>query len=170
MQLFYGLIKGSDSTITWSKDYVPNAGTSCAQATFDVSGFSFLRYQFDSCAGFDWVNCDHFAGYTTNKSNVKVILPDGTFNASNTQVYIALPGYKVTLGIGVYSSLTKTYSLNSGSYLPVGAGFELVVIANKNGSFYYYSSTGTISDGISITATMTPKTENEILNALHTLN
>ena len=170
MQLFYGLIKGSDSTITWSKDYVPNPGTSCAQATFDVSGFSFLRYQFDSCAGFNWVNCDHFAGITSSKTNVKVVLPDASFNATNTQAFIALPGYRVTLGVGVYTSATSTYSLNTGSWLPLGASYEVIVIANKNGGFYYYESTGIITDGVTINAAMSAKTESEILTMLQTLN
>ncbi len=163
MQLFYGLV-GGDSVVTWSQNYVPNSGTAVASTSSDGSGSNFYRYQFDSCAHFDWVGCAHSVVSTSSKTGLEVVLPDASFNASNARVFISIPGSGIVVNASVSSD--NIFNLPSSAALPVGSAYEAIVLAVKNGVSYYSESSGTITGGLVLHPAVSAKSKDDIKNAL----
>ena len=95
MALFYGAVASADSVTTWTQsDSTKNGNIVSGTTTDTVSGGgthpnSFFR--FDSCHNFTWANCDWFYASDSANQSVSVILPDTTFNAGNTEMYLVLP-------------------------------------------------------------------------------
>ena len=120
---------------------------------------------------------------------VSVVLPDTSFNSSNTQVYLVLPNvnrwggtadtFTAVLssdqgyGGNNYSAATNTMKIISeGNFniVPAGLQYELVVITIKNGQYYYWQITGTVPHaGISATAVMAPDTHADVMTKLQAL-
>ncbi len=195
MALFYGTTSNADSIATWTQSDTTQIGNVADGTTIDSSspgttGINF--YTFDSCTNFIWANCDWFYNTDSPKVTVSVILPDTTFNPYNTQLFLALHnitgwgGTDVTavlsdventqygsLGSASYTAATNTMILISEgnkNIVPAGLSYELVVITNKNGSYYYYEQSGTVPDGgIKATAAMASETQGDIVSRLQGL-
>ncbi len=162
-QLFYGYV-GADSLVSWSQNYFPNSGTSAASTSIDGSGSNFYRYQLDSCTSFNWVCCGRLAINTAPKTNVQIVLPDTTFNALNTRVFIVLPDDKIIVSATIASA--GTFTLLSGALVPTGASYEIVVLAAKKGVYYYAQSTGTVTDGLTLHPSLMATAKENIMSAL----
>ena len=194
MAIFYGGTANSDSITTWTQADTTGIGVA-AEATIqlmDTTGGSATAWQgylFDSCTNFTFANCDWFYNTDSSEVPVSVVLPDTSFNSSNTQVYLVLPNvnrwggtadtFTAVLssdqgyGGNNYSAATNTMKIISeGNFniVPAGLQYELVVITIKNGQYYYWQITGTVPHaGISATAVMAPDTHADVMTKLQAL-
>ena len=195
MALFFGATTNADSTAVWTQTDSTKQGNIANGTTTDTAtgGGGTVNtsiFLFDSCTNFTWANCDWFYSNYSPKTSVSVILPDTSFNGTNTQLYLVLPNvnrWGVTtdtftavlsnaepeLGGASYNAATHTMKLISESkvdIVPSGLKYELVVIANKNGQYYYWQTSGTVpSGGISVSAAMATATQGDVISLLQGL-
>jgi hypothetical protein len=171
MELYYGNSANSDSVVTWALSDTSKNGTICPKTIIDTILGHAIYYPFDSCRSFHWVNCDHFYSTTSPRTDVSVILPNNTYEFYNTDVFIILPDINSAVLYSTYNSTTNTFGfLEAGILgLPIGLNYELAIVSNKNGSYYYFTQSGVITNGMKINATMTSDTKNNILSKLATL-
>ncbi len=164
MSLYYGDAGNADSVITWGTPPVQQNGTfvtgtvtmsdTALVVIMTTSGTYTLTthtapityYQFDSCANFNWVNCDYFYTSGAQLTDVRVMLPDTSFNQSNTEVYLVFPTINAAARMTEYTSSSHTFHLAKGYYIPVGMQVDVVVAANKNGGYYYFQQDGVNTD------------------------
>ncbi|MDR3681984.1 MAG: hypothetical protein P4L41_18580 [Flavipsychrobacter sp.] len=168
MALFYGAAGSTDSTITWTQSDSTQKGNRVTGTVKDTASQGHTSspsyYYFDTCKSLSWANCDWFNSNDSSKTTVSVILPDTSFNATNTQLYLVLPNvtrWSNTTNpfIAVLSSISDHYGSDSynaatntmklisegqTNIVPAGLNYDLVVIANKGGTFYYYEQSGII--------------------------
>lgn len=174
MALFYGNTANADSVTSWGSAST-TAGTTASGTTTSADtsmpGKAGDYYYFDSCTEFNWVNCDYFYGYTSPLTNVNIVTPDTSFNASNTQAYLVFPSINSVTNTSSYSAATHTFSLYQPSYLvPIGMEMHLVVMSNKSGKYYYYQKKGIfISANMTENVVMTEKPLAEIKSLLSAL-
>ena len=193
MALFYAAAGNSDSTVNWSQSDTTQNGTKTNGTTTDTttlaSGSALTSYfYFDTCTSLTFANCDWFYANDSPKTTVSVVMPDTSFNASNTELYLVLPnvnrwGYTADtftavlsnaenfdLGAASYNTTTKTMILISESQtniVPAGLNYELVVIANKNGTYYYWETSGTVPhNGINVNAALAEDSQGDIISRL----
>jgi hypothetical protein len=103
-----------------------------------------------------------------------LVLPDVTRWQNTTDTFTAvLSNAQLSWGTAGYTKATHTMHLISEgntTVVPSGMNYELVVIAVKNGTYYYYEQSGAIpSGGLIATATLTVKTQSDITAALQGL-
>ncbi len=169
MALFYGNTSNADSITTWTVADTTLGGTLSTSTTTDTSivdSFGVITYyhQFDSCTNFHWINCDYFYGSSSPLTDVSVVVPDTSFNQSNTEVFVVFPSITAATHMTQYSASTHTFDLSSGFHVPVGMTIEIAVVTNKGGNWYYYEQTGiTTTSGISLTASMSVQSLSYIL-------
>ena len=169
MGLFYGSTNKVDSNITFAQsDADVQHGTRRVTTWGLFGGTSTSRvdtcFYFDSCRNLQWANCGWFIDPYSAKVPVSVMLPDYTFNEKNTQVYLVLPktnagwaGNAVLSNVGSLGSSDSSYidsihtmmlkSVGSFNVVPPGLKYELVVMASKDGKYYYWSNSGVIGSG-----------------------
>ena len=170
MALFYGGNDNEDSVVTWtSSDTKLEENTTTVNPLDTGAGFPFrggYYYLFDSCGQFDLVNCDRLYDPKVKNTTASIIMPDATFNPSNTQVYIILPATNsATMGDErqEYNSDRYTFKIgNHGNLVPIGMDYIIVVIANKDGTFYFDMKKGVITDGLSVKMDMAVETRGDI--------
>ncbi len=169
MQLYYGNNANPDSVTTWTQGNNTTPGTSATGTSVDTTYAYWLHnqpfYIFDSCTGFHYVNCDCISRGASQVTNVSVIVPDTSYNQSNTEVYLSFPTQKYLVLLSGYSNTSNTFSpdYSDGTQIPVGFNYALVVITNKNGNYYYYEQSGITTSGMTATAAMAPDTQSDIL-------
>ncbi len=187
MALFYGSTNNPASIAVWSQSAVALQGSVVDGTIADSYPHTAPLFIFDSVTNFTWTNCGSFYPFDSAKTSVSVVLPDGSFNESNTQMYLVLPDIKQKENAtgkfisvmsnleqgpdaGTYDQATNTMNLVSHhqvNTVPRGAAYQLVVIANKNGTWYYFQQDGTIPhDGLVATASMQQLSVREIKNKL----
>ena len=160
MLLLYGSPATPDSVVSWStpgtvlpgafaSGTVTNADTSIVVVivssgpdTITTHGAVMTYYQFDSCASFNWINCDYFYTSPGQLTDVRVMMPDTSFNQSNTEVFIVFPTINAAAHLSQYNVATHTYDLPKGYYVPVGMPVDIVVATNKHGNYYYFGESG----------------------------
>jgi len=181
MQMFWGFNNNGDSVMNWLADSsgrLVNLDTVSNLAVY--YGRPWVGYVFDSTPLLEYTNCDAFWTSDSPKTSVSVVVPDASFNPNNTDVYLILPSINCAmstiepdLGGDSYKAATNTITLVSETetnIVPVGMAYELVVIANKNGQYYYYTQTGTIShNGLVATAILAPETQSYVNTQLQAL-
>ena len=160
MQLFYGSTGGADSVASWTQGDTTTVGM---RASSTDSASTFLGYIFDSCSNFRFVNCDCFAGVSGSKTDVTVVLPDTSFNSLNTQVFIIFPTYDHNSAVQLrsYNADTRSFSLGA-AQINVNYTYYVAVLGYKYGVFYYYQTSGTVTSGMSVSATPTQDTRADI--------
>jgi hypothetical protein len=180
MELYYGANSGPDSMTTWSVAYTTKNGTKAyitrrdsvqtKDTTIHYNLWANTYYLFDSCTTFKWVNGDHFYGDSAIIATVIINLSDNTFTDANTEVFIVYPAINSTQTFhGTYNSANKTF-INTHQNLPKGQNMDIVVIANKAGSYYYYQQTGIpVSANITVNAAMVNDTRGDVVARLHGL-
>ena len=170
MNLFYGNTANADSITTW------NIGADSGNLGATSWGTSGLIYIFDSCSHFGFINCDHFYQNDSPMVSVNVVLPDNTFNPSNTQIYLVLPDITSVMsndGSGTcYDAKSITMLLTSESQtkiVPTGLNYKFVVLSKKNGNYYYFQTSGVTAQNIKFTASMSSKTHDQVTALLDSL-
>ena len=188
MALFYGGTGNDDSVTTWSQSDTTNPGNVAHGTTADStsSGHGAAMFIFDSCTNFTYINCDCFYNNDSPKTSVNIILPDTTFNPGNTQVFVVLHNISVwgsiadttiavltsydNTGSSNYVAATNTLTVKTEGQtntIPAGLNYELVVITNKNGQFYYWETTGVVPhNGIIVNAALAPESQSDIASRL----
>lgn len=189
MSLFYAATSATDSMIIWTQTDVSYIHGTSSISTTEVINDT-LRTIVDTCYFFDdfnnftTINCNWFTSLGAQKVGVSVVLPDGSFNQNNTQLYLVLP--KVNAGwagssvlsnigdLGQYDSCYVPYTntlmlktVGSSAVAPVGRFYELVAIANKSGNYYYWSTSGVVPGaGIHVNANLVALTQDSIASLL----
>jgi hypothetical protein len=152
MALFNGIVSTDPLTVgtIWSSD----SSNTITRATKDSLSNPTFYYAFDTCLNFNWINCDHFISAPDPKSDVKVVLPDSSYNATNTRVFIIFPELNMVTGLSHYDASTSSFTLGYPSYfLPVGTNIKVVVLSARNNSYYLdLKENITVTNNISITA------------------
>lgn len=181
MTLFYGNVNNADSVTNWTvSDSTIRANMAEIKDTDSNITHSYGRpwvgYVFDSASSLSYTNCDAFYGNDSPKTSISVILPDSSYNPTNTEVFIVLPSINCamstiepTLGGYSWNAATHTISLISehqSEIVPTGMNYELVVITNKSGSYYYYKTSGITTMGLTINATLVTDSQSDILAKL----
>jgi hypothetical protein len=193
MSLFYGGTNNADSVVTWTQSDTTNPGNIANGTRGDSAHFHYPYdpiFNFDTCNNFVSVNCDCFWYNDSSKTSVSVILPDTSFNASNTEVFIVLKNVSawgsiadtttaVLSSVGSnwgsthYNAATNTLNMLSErqtDIVPAGLPYTLVVITNKNGTYYFWQTSGTIPhNGIVATAALATDTQTDIVARLQGL-
>ena len=173
MQLFYGTTNNNDSMATWTISDTTKTGTTSNGTVTDStgggtgSGVNFM-YIFDSCTNFGWVNCDHFSGSTYTLTNISVVMPDNSYTPANTEVFLIFPTDNSVMQLDAYSSANLSFSYIT-NRIPEGLNYEIVVVTNKNQSYYYWSGTGTITAHMSLNAAPASETLADIISRMHGL-
>ncbi len=171
MTLFYG--DNADFVSNWTICGDPQAGnfvpgtstsadtnvifviTSSGVDTVITHGIVTNYYQFDSCTNFNWINCDYFYTSGAQLTNVKVALPDSTYNQSNTEVFLVFPAINAASHMTRYNPATNTFELQNGYYVPIGMQVDVVVVSKIGVSYYFNSHKGmTTSDNMVVYADM----------------
>lgn len=195
MSLFYGTTNNADSVATWTVTDTSLSGTQSsgldstvlsedgALINVNISNYygrPWVGCVFDSSSSLAYTNCDAFYNNDSPKTSVSVVVPDTSFNPSNTEVYLILPSINCAMSTvepelgGVdYDQATNTINIVSESktlIVPAGMNYELVVMTNKNGIYYYYKTSGIIPhSGLNVTASMTQQTQSYISTQLQGL-
>ncbi len=169
MALFFGNSSNEDSLTTWGAASTAT-GTVTTGTTIDSASSTF-GFVFDSCNDYNWINCDYFYSSTAPRTNINVVVPDTTFNGSNSQVFVVLTGINAVTSPTVYDRNTHAFRFLEPSYkIPVGLPCTIVVMTKKSGTYYYFEQTGlTTTNGMSVTAPMTVQTFAYIAGRLSTL-
>jgi len=181
MSIFYGNSDNTDSVVKWINNTSTNLGDTqgvwAPQTTYvDPNGFGFAGgwyYLLDSCTNFDFINCDLLYDKNTENTTVKVVLPDNSFKPTNTQIFLALPEINaITTSDNrqEYDAASNTFALgNHGNEVPVNMAYKIIVIANKDGDYYFCQLSGTTSKNMTVTANMAPETRGDIVARLQGL-
>jgi hypothetical protein len=176
MQLFYGNTNNADSVVTWDAADTSTPGKVAHGAdSFQCRPPYTAWYGFllDSTSNLGAINCDRFFHNDSTLTSVKVILPDSTFNTSNTQMFLVLPTLSSIMASCVnlytysnydFSSHTLTMvSEGKTNIVPSGLPYKLIVLSKKGTQMYFYTTTGTIpTTGINTIATIQPMSQSAI--------
>jgi hypothetical protein len=188
MALFYGGTGNTDSVTTWSQSDTTNPGSVARGARPDstIAGHGADLFIFDSCTSFTYINCDWFWNNDSPKTSVNVVLPDTSFNPNNTQIFVVLHNIarggstdtttavltsnRASGGPANYVAATNTMNVMSEgqtNIVPIGLNYELVVITNKNGQYYYWQTSGVIPhNGVVANAALAPETQSDVVARL----
>jgi hypothetical protein len=191
MQLFPGNVANGDSIANWGTPVSDSLngrvafGADSNNVIANAYGRPWVGYVFDtastdSSSSLQYTNCDAFYYNDSPKASVAVVMPDTSFNPNNTEVFLVLPSINCVmstiepqLGSNSYNAATNTINIVSEgntAIVPAGMSYELVVVAIKNGQYYYYTHTGTIPDsGVLVTSAMTPETQSYVQTQLANL-
>jgi hypothetical protein len=122
--------------------------------------------------------CTHFGLFSaqvphetySGNSVVSVVMPDISFNPSNTQVFIVLPQTNsVTLGDvrQAYDEASHTFIMGyHGNMIPVGMQYAIVTITKKNEVYYFDIKKDTMTNGLTYSPPMDSETLANILTRL----
>ena len=168
--IHYGAWANADSLVTWTMiDTVRYNGVTAAHTTYD-STFGSL-YVFDSCPRFNWLACNYPITSANAVTNVSITAPDTTFNPANTRIFLYFPDMKSLQAVKYYEPATHTYSLGAAaSWIPINWNATLVMLASKNGQYYYYEQKKIVTAlGQSFTPTLLPQSAVFIADRLKAL-
>ena len=128
-------------------------------------------YVFDTCVNFNWINCDHFYSAPDPKTDIKVVMPDTSYNSTNTQVFVVFPTINSVASMYSYDVATHTFSFGFPAYyLPVGTVIKIVVLGGKDNTFFMDKQTNvSVTSGMSVTSNPTTTTISTIQSTLSTL-
>ena len=181
MQIFQ--TNSGDTSTNWTMaDTTQKQGTTAYQKDSTRFGTFGKAYVFDSTPSFNYINCDRFYGNDSPKTSVGIVLPDTTFNPMNTQAYLIFPDINAAItssnyyfrssGDSTYNWDTHVMKIGSFNYLnrvPTGLNYAFVVITNKNGTYYFYQTSGKTKMNMVLTASMVMDTHADIVARLGAL-
>ncbi|WP_118973886.1 hypothetical protein [Taibaiella koreensis] len=163
MALFYGVeqVDSAGTRVVWGD----NTGQQVMETT-KISTNTF--YLFDTCTAFNWINCDYFYSAPDPKTQVKVTLPDNSYDAFNTQVYIVFPAINSVSSMDIYDPANHVFSLSHDNYmLPVGATIHIVTLGARNGSYFMdVQKNVTVTQGLNVSVTPATHSIDDIQAAL----
>jgi hypothetical protein len=151
----------------WGDDST-NTVTSTRKDSLSQNNFF---YVFDTCVNFNWINCDHFYAAPDPKTDVKVVMPDTSYNSTNTQVFVVFPDINAVASMYNYDAATHTFSFGYPAYyLPVGTVIKIIVLGGKSNTFFMDKQTNvSVTNNMSLTSSPTTTTLSNIQSTLSTL-
>ncbi len=165
MDLYFGNRNNTDSIVSWrplDTTSTGGTGTTTTGTTTDSSssGGSSTYYVFDSCTDFNYINCDRFMGLPGAKTNIHFVMPDTSFNSSNTMVFVVYTAINSVYNPWSYTASSNSFDLGGSFIAPVGYNINVITLCKKtNGTYYFSEQNGlTITDAMSINVTMTERT------------
>ncbi len=172
MDLYFGDRNNNDSAVLWrplDTASTGGTGTTATGTTTDsttgggggTGGFSTPFYVFDSCTDFIYVNCDKLNSIPGPRTNIHFVMPDTTFNANNSTIYLIFNDINSVATVRRESYETSTKSFNLKYYtLPIGYTMTVITLCKKADGKYYFSEQNglTITDAMSVNVTMTERT------------
>jgi hypothetical protein len=176
MQLYYGNNNNADSVVYWTQGNISSPGANAAGTTskdyqYDSSHHIFV-FLFDTCINTSFVNADYFYRNgldTSGSTNIRLTTNDISFNDSNTSCYLYFPSISCIIPMISYSAGYIFQPFDNIDGLPLGLSYKCIVVSVKNGTCYSYTTSGTITAGLNIQATMTPSTVSAVQTMLHGL-
>ena len=176
--LYYYSASDTGSGITWNISDTTKSGTvvnGTTTITNTTLGYEIV-YTFDSCTNFNWINCKKIH-YSDSNKMLTVTLPDSSYKAANTSIFIVFPDLNAVITNMGRQWVTSTISpliINLTSdgkpdIIPDGVNYKVLVMSNKNGSFYYYESTGIVSGNLNVSPLFEPRTESGLITLLSNL-
>ncbi len=184
MSLYYGNTNNDDSLTFWTAANNFGVGNTAITTKVDSETVIIINltggvdtvirfvnyYQFDSCINLNWVNCDNPYGTNAPLTDLTVTMPDTSFNATNTEVFVLMPAINCVVPLNIYNPITRKFDIYHNNYIPVDMNATVFAISNKHGNYYYYEQTGiTITSGINLTASMTPQSATDILKHISSM-
>jgi len=97
------------SLVNWNTADSVRTGTS-SQGTVNVDSslakilYYNSYYIFDSCTNFGWINCDHVFTQPTTEMTINIVLPDKSFDPTNTMFFIVI---RLSTPFGTYPALIQ---------------------------------------------------------------
>jgi hypothetical protein len=171
MELYYGNTTNADSMVIWRVTEPMNLGSTLTGTS------NFLRGQvnpsgspyflFDSCVNFKYVNCDHHYDSTSKLVTININVPDNSFTPANISLSISYPSLNIVTLLGAMSYNSK--SVQFSGWAPVGPGCKFVLMTIKGTDYYYFSTSGVVTDGMTINADMKVETVDMIKADLKSL-
>jgi hypothetical protein len=141
MSLFYGNTNNEDSVVTWETSPV-NLGTRSvpmpADSVVGPGAGKELYYFFDSCASFEFLNCDKFFGLTGVETSIWIDYDTKKFPKQNTSIFLSLP--EINGVIPFRPELDLKY--------PLGMKYVFVILAKKDDNYYFDMQSGTITENM----------------------
>jgi hypothetical protein len=184
MYLYYGNTKNADSVVQWEIADTMQAGTVAVGTIIDSTipptpplpppPFN-PNYLFQDCNHFGFTNCDCIRDTSIPRFLTTVVINDPSFTRSNTKVFFVLHEINGVARADSYfgnTQLSATLGSSNGDphCAPEGMSLSIVVIAAKNDKYYYFEKHGlTTGEGLTVTATLTEKSEDYIRTTLATL-
>jgi hypothetical protein len=173
MELYYGS-NGSEVEVTWTMTDTTNAGTKARNAYVTDKARQWMEqpfYFFDSSDKFNFVNCDHAYDSTCKYVTIKANTNNSGFTSSNTSLWVCYPAKKVVICLHSWESNAGTITYKG--YAPVGPSCRIVVLTNNYldnaDNFFYSDQTSTLTDNMTINATMTSETVSSLKAKLSAL-
>jgi hypothetical protein len=125
-------------------------------------------YTFDTCVNFNWINCDYFYSALDPKTDIKIVMPDSSYNASNTQVFVIFPDLNFVSTLYTYDATTHAFSFGyAGYYLPVGTNIKVFIVGGKNNAFFMdYQQNISVTNNMTITSSPVTHTKTDIQTLL----
>jgi len=152
MALFTG-ITSADSmggAVFWS-----DQSSNTIERTTKDDGTNEFFYAFDSVTNLNWINCDYFYSSTDPKTDINVVTPDSSYNATNTQVFIVFKSINSVSGLWNYNAPNHVFNFGyPGYHLPIGTVIDVVILGAKNNSYFMQLQQNiTVTNNLSITFT-----------------
>ncbi len=170
-ELYYGNTYAADHVVTWANVSGATGTSASGATTVSTAGISLTAsrfFMFDSCTSFNWVAGQHNYSGTGQNITVKVKLTNEAF-AGNvwSVVYTGLSTERVATVLYQESFDRETQTGVYKGWAPTGtaANFMLVIPRDKN-NWYYYKTSQILTDGITIDATLTKATKDEMNAAI----
>jgi hypothetical protein len=160
-----------DGVITWYDGSGETGKTTTgagpvASASITLTSGSF--FMFDSCSEFNWVSCNKTHGSAFQKVTVNVKLTNESFAGNVWSVcYAGLNTERVATVLYQKSFDRNTQTGVYEGWVPTGIAqkFMLVIPRDKD-TWYYFKTEQIISDGLTLNATLTKATKDEMNTAI----
>lgn len=172
-ELFYGNTYATGGIVTWaggdgSTGTTITGASSIASATVALTSSSY--YMFDTCTAFNWVACHHTYSGTGQNITVKVKLANVSFAGnvwSTACMGLSSERVATTLYQESFDRATQTGVYKGWAPMGIAQKFMVIIPYDKS-SWYYYKTEQLVTDGMTISATMTKATKIEMGVALAT--
>ncbi len=173
MELYYGEANNADSITTWATRKMGQSDS--ASGTGYVTDSSLALWEaayflFDSCTSFEPINCDHPYNASSAYVTINVVFPDNTFKTAYSQLSLAFPSLNVATIMGSFEFNTNAHTMKFQGWVPTGGDCKFVLLIPKSiSTFHYFEKTVTMSDGLTVNATMTQLSMDEVKAKLKAL-
>ena len=170
-ELFFGNTYATDGIVTWGGSdgaigtKVLGPGSVSTTSVVLSSG---SYYMFDSCTSFNWVGCHYPYSGTGQSITVKVKLANMSFAGKVwSTAFMALSSQRVATTFYQESFDRASQTLTYKGWAPTGVAQKLMVVVpyDKN-NWYYYKTEQPITDGMTVEATMTKNSKDEMAATL----
>ncbi len=162
---------GNFNQMAWQAPAQNPNGGGIKRETEALSGF----YNFEM-GNLGWINCDVFYSYANPKTTTRVTVSNNpgsfaTFRGFTGETFVFFCAKGSNVIAQLYTSDGTNTVKSYDNMMPVGVEGKYISFSIKDGKYYYAEQETTITDGQSITLTLSETTEagiQQVINALNT--